>query len=248
MPIDGIVGLGVVNVSFIAPPGVTVTPWFWNLYYGGELSSPVFSWYTVPSSEFGAELTLGGTDTSKYEGEIVTVDLNQNISEIGGTWVIDQPAVFLDGVRALNISGDGKPLPPGISILDTGTPFIMPPDFNTTADLYAQISPSITEIDPVGVWGAPCAELERIAVNVTFTFGSGAQALNLTVPRAFFNLGEYPGQPGVCQALFVSPLPDEGSYYDGLPLWLVGSPLLKEYYSVWDGLNFRLGFAKAKHA
>lgn len=67
--------------------------------------------------------------------------------------------------------------------------------------------------------------------------------MNVTMPKQNFNLGEYPGQPGICQGPFVNSV--EPSYLPtGEGLWLIGSPLLKAYYTVWDGLNFRIGWAQ----
>ncbi|KAI1431718.1 acid protease [Xylaria sp. CBS 124048] len=68
--------------------------------------------------------------------------------------------------------------------------------------------------------------------------------INVTLPQAAFNLGEYPGQPGVCQAVFV-----HDAYADNFgPYWVLGSPLLKTYYTVWDGLNLEVGWAELAKA
>ncbi|CAJ2512165.1 Uu.00g051800.m01.CDS01 [Anthostomella pinea] len=70
---------------------------------------------------------------------------------------------------------------------------------------------------------------------------SGHVSMNVTLPAGSFNLGEYPGQLGICQAVFNSP-----GNMDAGSLWIIGSPLLKAYYTVWDGLNHKIGWATLK--
>lgn len=106
------------------------------------------------------------------------------------------------------------------------------------------------EIDPSGAWGAPCAVLDAVAPKrLTFSINNGTGSyFNLTLTHNFFNLGEYPGQPGICQAVFSHPvIPIADPLGEGRPVWILGSPILKEYYTVWDGLNLKVGFAKSAH-
>lgn len=224
MPVDGIMGLGAPNVT-----GIGQTPWYWNLYYSGQLASPVFAWYTPAGDINGAELTLGGIDDTKYEGEIPYTKLESS----RGGYSLRQSGLYIND-KILSKTGT--------AILDTGTAFMQTPDYQTAKKLYAAISPNITQIDKAGAWGAPCEDIDALAPEFTFTFGPVGGALNLTIPKSAFNLGEYPGQPGICQALFNNPL---GSVSIG-DIWLIGSPLLKQYYTVWDGVNNEVGWGKLK--
>ncbi|KAH8674021.1 aspartic peptidase domain-containing protein [Xylariales sp. PMI_506] len=224
MPVDGILGLGAPNVT-----GIGEVPWYWNLYYSGQLASPVFAFYTPAGDINGAELTLGGIDETKYEGEIpYTKVLNDR-----GGFTLDQTGLYIDGAVFSRT---------GIAILDTGTAFLQTPDYATAKKLYAAISPNITQIDKAGAWGLPCDQIEAIAPEFTFTLGPAGSALNLTVPREAFNLGEYPGQPGICQTLFNNPL----EFVSIGSVWLLGSPLLKQYYTVWDAINGEIGWGTLK--
>lgn len=246
MPIDGIMGLSIQATSN--------TSWFWNLYQSGQLDWPYFSFYTPPGDLDGGEVTLGGIDETKYEGAIQWTHGERNVSEGFQGFVLNQYAIYADGVQLTNgttttddDTAAAAPLPEGWTILDTGTAFMQVPDYGTAAQIYAQISPAIVQIDPAGAWGAPCDELDRVAPDLTFTLGgSAADAVNVTIPRAAFNLGEYPVLDGICQAIFSHPSEGlGGSWFVGdRAYWLVGSPLLKHYYTVWDGADLRIGWAQ----
>jgi hypothetical protein len=259
VPVDGILGLG---ISPQASADNSTTPSFWSWYNSGLLPEPVFSFDLIPGSEMGAELTLGGIDHSKYTGEIAYINLDQNTTSESQLYIVDLTTLFVDDKEVLvtgnysssNSSGSGcqapAPSEPGVAALDTGTAFLQAPDKQTVAEIYAQIAPEITEIDPNGAWGAPCAVLDAVAPELlTFSINNGTGSyFNLTLTRNFFNLGEYPGQPGICQAVFNHPIiPIADPLGEGRPVWILGSPLLKEYYTVWDGLNLNVGFAKSVH-
>jgi Eukaryotic aspartyl protease len=249
VPMDGILGMGI-NSELADDPIISS---FWNWYGSGLLPEPVFSFYLIPGSAHGAELTLGGIDHSKYKGELTYINLNQNVSALSEAFVIDLDTLFINDEEALvtgnystGLCGQPAPFKAGLAALDTGTAFLQTPDKTSAADIYRQISPDITQIDPAGAWGAPCAVLDAVAPKLTFAISSGDDMFHLTLPREFFNLGEYPGHPGICQAAFNNPVDSiEDPTGEGRPVWILGSPFLKSYFTVWDGLNLKVGFAEA---
>ncbi|KAI0132928.1 pregnancy-associated glycoprotein 2 precursor [Xylariales sp. AK1849] len=214
MPIDGIMGMG-------PPSSGTDKAWYWNLYANGLLDSPVFSFYTPPGELEGGVLTLGGIDNTKYTGQITYTAFS------GGGFTLAQSSILINGKAFTGSSAKGS------AILDTGTAFMQTPSYAVAKQLYAQISSQITQIDEAGAWGASCDVLDQVAPDLTFVLAGQ----KLVIPKKSFNLGEYPGQPGICQALFNNPLSNFGG-------WLVGSPLLKQYYTVWDGVNKKIGWAQ----
>ncbi|KAG6362651.1 hypothetical protein INS49_007743 [Diaporthe citri] len=243
--ISGIMGMGIYD------PSANDTPWYWNLVEDGQLESHLFSFY-IPPAELvgkldGGQVTLGGMDMSKVDGDIHWTNLSVDATPDVYTYVLDQSAIYADG-KILDPSVPNANLPNatafGYAFLDTGTAFMQTPDFDTAKAIYAQISPNITQIDPAGAWGAPCGQLDSIAPDLTFTLGNQTEALNLTIPKKYFNLGEYPGLPGICQAVFNNPTDGSETSLDDAPLWIAGSPLLDKYYTVWDGVDLRIGWGK----
>ncbi|KAJ0120769.1 hypothetical protein J7T55_015502 [Diaporthe amygdali] len=232
---------GIMGMSLPSPDSKN-TAWYWNLVNDGQLDSPLYSFYTPPGDIEGGQVTLGGIDESKVEGDITYTDLDATATNDFSAYVVDQFALYSDGKILTN--GSATPLPRGLAILDTGTAFMQTPDYATAKNIYAQISPNITQIDAAGAWGAPCDELEGFAPDLTFTLGTTAKSLNFTIPKRYFSLGEYPGQPGICQAVFNNPVPGTEISYDDTAVWLIGSPLLDKYYTVWDGVGLRIGWGK----
>lgn len=237
--ISGIMGMSLPNSAGRYPS------WYWSLVNSGQLDSALYSFYTPPGDIEGGQVTLGGVDNSKVKGAITYTSLDTSATNGLSAYVVDQFAVYSNG-KALKTSASSSaaPLPRGLAILDTGTAFMQAPDYTTAKNIYAQISPNITQIDPAGAWGAPCAQMEQFAPDLTFNLGTTAKALNVTIPRKYFSLGEYPGQPGICQAVFNNPVPGTEIDYDGSAVWLVGSPLLDKYYTVWDGKGLRIGWGE----
>ncbi|KUI68961.1 Cathepsin E [Cytospora mali] len=235
--IDGILGLEIQDESGLG--------FFWDLYDQGVLADPVYGVYAPPGQVTGGELTIGGVDDAKFDDQLVWLDLDpQSVGH--KTWAMNVQTIFISGDQLMVVSNnsDGKtPYPQSLSVLDTGTSFMMAPDYETARDIYAQISPRIYRIDSVGTWGALCSDMEAIKPELTFLFGSdGAMQLNVTIPSSFFNLRPYPGMDGVCQAVinnYESPQVNS----DGRGVWIAGSPLLKNYYTAWNGLDLKVGFA-----
>lgn len=239
-PISGILGMG------FQGPSVEETAWYWNLVEDGQLESPLFSLYIPPHDLAGGQVTLGGVDESKVEGNIAWTSLNVAASRELRSYVIDQSAIYADGKLLGGDTFDDSPAsaPYSYAILDTATAFIQTPNHAVAKAIYAEISPNITQIDRAGAWGTTCKLMASIAPDLTFSLGTGAEALNLTIPKTYFNLGEYPGQPGICQALFNNPTEDSTMFYNGTGVWIAGSPLLDKYYTVWDGVGFHVGWGK----
>ncbi|KAF1739008.1 Pepsin A [Beauveria bassiana] len=222
VPFDGVMGIGVQGATDM-PSGKA---WYWALYASGQLDSPEFSLYYPAGKVDGAEMTLGGTNPNRYRGDIHKVKLNRDAN-----FVVDQPSLTING----------KPLAAAANqqtILDSGTAYFAAPSKIVSA-FYKAISPKIKQLNHEA-WGVECDIIESLAVEITFTFGSGAETFNATMPRESFNLGPYEGKPGICQTVFSSIDALGGKF-------LVGGPLLKQYYTVWDGHNMEMGFAELKN-
>ena len=200
-PFDGILGMNIENST-------SYTTWYWNVYQSGQLPSPEFAFYIEPREVHGSQITLGGVDKGKYRGGITTIPLSpiSNDPRVQG-WVLQVPALYVNGNRVVNTSapGIGSPLPYAEAKLDVATSFMGSPNFESTRDVYAAISPEIIELDAVlGIWGATCDVVNRVATDVMFTVGAPGAQLNLTVPKENFNAGPLPGNETFCQAIYVN--------------------------------------------
>lgn len=222
VPFDGVMGIGRRGVS--STPNRK--PWYWQLYDSGQLDGPEFSMYYPAGKEDGAEMTLGGTNPERYTGDIHQVDFLGD----QGNFVVKQPALSINGEEF-------EPAADRNTILDSGTAYFATDDALVTK-IYQSISPKIKKLN-YEAWGVECDIVDDLAVDFSFTFGEGDNVFNATMPKEAFNLGPYEGKPGICQTVF-------SSLSLGRNTYLIGAPLLKYYYTVWDGLNMKMGFAELK--
>ncbi|KAF4448283.1 Pepsin B [Fusarium austroafricanum] len=238
--VDGIFGIGPPGESnFGTQINKTFTSTFWNLVEAGKLDPVVSFALNSGKDSSPGEITLGGVDSSKYEGELTKVKFNKEFVAVGKSWFIENPANYANN-KSIKSSNSSLPT---VALLDTGTAYIQTPDFQTAKNMYATISPEIKPLDKLGVWGAPCDVVKKLEPELTFTIGSGDKLVNLTMPKDAFNLGEHPAHPGKCQTVILNaPKP----VTDLANLWIIGGPVLKGYYTVWDGKNLELGVGKLK--
>ncbi|KIP06419.1 hypothetical protein PHLGIDRAFT_460435 [Phlebiopsis gigantea 11061_1 CR5-6] len=185
----------------------------------------LFSLLLTPEADGGAELTLGGTDSSKFTGSLTFASLTDPSS---GFWQLDSPGITVNGKSNTALKQTRT------FIFDSGTSNIVLPQDDTEA-IYALISPNIQPFaDEPGTYGIPCSEVASLpaAIAIAFTAQSGAQ-FALTIPSSELSVGPFRSEPSLCQTLINAA--DVGS--------IIGASLLKHYYSVWDLGNKRLGFA-----
>ena len=220
MPMDGIIGMS---------PG---SEWLWTLTAFNSAIKPIFSFYLNRGDDTTGQLTIGGSDPSQYSGDMKTVDLDDKT--LHGTWTIEVQGFTIDGKQ----NPSSKPLK---ALLDTGTAYMQAPDAQTVSDIYAAISSDIKPVGSLGVWGGPCDVMEKLAPTLTFTLGKEGNTVDMEIPKDSFNLGPLPGIPDICQGVFLDP---GISGYNGS--WIVGSPLIKGYYTEWDAEGLKWGVADLK--
>ncbi|CAK7242757.1 MAG: hypothetical protein STHCBS139747_004256 [Sporothrix thermara] len=253
-PIDGIMGLppasygaelggvGGSDSDIASDP----TPFLWQLNATGQLADGAV--FTVVLGEgnndtdAGGVLTLGAADASLVKGGAAGFTYAPWVDAFatrGAAWAVNQ-AGFSLSAKVGGSSSRHTIVTPGYAILDTGTAYMQAPDNETVANIYAAISDEIVPIDSVGSWGASCDTMEALAglgddLAMTFFFGN----ITATMPAAAFNQGPYPGLENICQAPILSPAAE---FDFGMPTWLIGSPLLKQYVTVYDAEQGRIGF------
>ena len=134
---DGILGLGFDSISINNVPTV-----FHNAMEQGQLTSSMFAFYLGDNAD--GELTFGGYDESKFEGEELTwVPLSESTY-----WRIDLDGVKIGGF----LSG------PTDAIVDSGTSLITGPKKDIT-----QIAKTIGATPTItGQWTVNCDALETM--------------------------------------------------------------------------------------
>ena len=215
---------------------------YWHLVETGQIPGPAFAFSLVSDRPGRAGvLTLGGTDRSQYiPATLRTIPLDWPLSESRTRWVVDVRGARVGGFTLTNSTD-------AVTLVDTGGSTIVTPDRNTTRELYGRMSDQIQPIDDFGSWGAPCDVLDRAARDVAFTLGSADRKVDVVVKKKFLNVGEFAGRPGICQGVYTDPERIAREPINGRPAWIFGSPLLRSYYTVWDGVERTLGFATPAH-
>jgi len=111
---DGILGMGYISISVDS-----VTPVWYNILNQGLVSQPVFSFWLSqnPSDPVGGELTLGGTDPTRYTGDFSYAPLTSDTY-----WQFDMADIQVGG-KSTGFCSSG----PCNAICDSGTSLIVGP-------------------------------------------------------------------------------------------------------------------------
>ncbi|KAF8142717.1 acid protease [Mycena galopus ATCC 62051] len=217
-PYDGILGLST---------DLSDTSFFHGLISQGL--PPIYGFYVTPHSVGGAELTLGGVDSSKFISQTIFAPL---VADAGGAWILNSLGIAVNGQTNNVLAVDTEVL------FDTGTTNVFLP-LTMAEALYAFISPEI-QLNPAepGAWGIPCSSVGSLPASVDFTLQSVAGVkFNVTIPSSELSVGPFAGNTSLCQTAFNS----WPSYFTIPPI--IGNSLFKHYYTTWDSGNLAVGFA-----
>ena len=208
---DGILGMGFTTISI---DGATTV--FENAIKQSVVDLPVFAFYLGDNGP--GELTFGGYDTSKFEGDLTYVDL------LAATyWEIGLDTISAGSYEASQ-NPDGSPI---TAIVDSGTSLIIGPKRE-----ISQLAQAVGAMPNIaGEYTIDCDKLNdtpdivfRIAGKDYVVKGSEA------VIRA----------KGICLFAFMgADFPPPG------PQWILGDVFMRQYYTVFNYLDKTVGFAKA---
>lgn len=208
---DGILGMGFTSISV---GGATTV--FENAMKQNVVDQPVFAFYLGDNAP--GELTFGGYDASKFEGDLTYVKL------VSATYW----EIALDKVSAGSYHSkpneDGSPT---TAIIDSGTSLITGPkkDINALA-LSIGAKPNI-----MGEYTIDCEKIDDLP-DITFTI-DGKEYM---VPSKAAVLQAQ----GVCVFAFMGvDFPKPG------PQWILGDVFMRQYYTVFNYQDETVGFAKA---
>ncbi|EIM82278.1 acid protease [Stereum hirsutum FP-91666 SS1] len=185
----------------------------------------LFSMLLTPEADGGAELLLGGIDSSKFKGDLI----NATLPGSGRTWELPSPSIFVNGQTTPLLNSERT------VIFDSGTSNVLF-STNTTEAIYALISPLIQpHASEPGTYGLPCSLIPTLPASISITFTSTSnEPFNLTIPSEELSVGPFADNATECQTLI--------NAFDGLEL--VGGSLLKHYYTVYDVGARTIGFAE----
>lgn len=208
---DGILGLGFTSISIDQTPTV-----FENAIDQHAVDQPIFSFYLGDNSP--GELTFGGYDAAKIDGDITYVKL-----ESATYWEI-----ALDGVTAGTYSSDPNTDGSSITaIVDSGTSLCTGPKKEVTAMALAiGAKPNI-----MGEYTVDCATIDSLP-DIVFTIDGN----EYTVPGKDAVLQAQ----GTCLFAFMGmDFPKPG------PQWILGDVFMRKYVTIFNYLDETIGFAKA---
>uniref|UniRef100_A0A8C6JUE9 cathepsin E n=1 Tax=Melopsittacus undulatus TaxID=13146 RepID=A0A8C6JUE9_MELUD len=206
---------GILGLAYPSLAVGGVTPVFDNMMAQNLVELPMFSVYL---STYGPGFLLfGGFDPSRFTGTLNWVPVTQQ-----GYWQIQLDNVQLGGAVTFCTSGCQ-------AIVDTGTSLITGP----TKDIKElQSFIGATPVDGE----VRCSNLS-VMPNVTFTING----LPYTLSAQAYTLMEYSDGMAFCTSGFqgMDVPPPAG------PLWILGDVFIRQFYSVFDRGNNRVGLAPA---
>ncbi|KAH7889011.1 aspartic peptidase domain-containing protein [Phlebopus sp. FC_14] len=235
--LSGIMGLGFSTIS-----SLQTTPFWQALYNANMLSQPLFGFYLeryVDSSQTvdaapGGTLTLGGTNTTVYTGNIEFIDMPSGSTP--SYWLQQVSSVTVQG-KSVSVSSDS-----GLAAIDTGTTLIGAPS-SIVSEIWSNVPGSMPLNGQYqGLYAYPCST----QISVSMSFGG----TNWPISSADMNLGSISisGSGASSSTQYcVGGIFDVGSSVgsgQGAPAWIVGDTFLKNVYSVYRANPPSVGFAQ----
>ncbi|XP_056367124.1 cathepsin E [Oenanthe melanoleuca] len=213
---DGILGLAYPSLAVDG-----VTPFFDNLMAQNLVELPIFSVYmsSNPESPQGGELLFGGFDSSRFTGTLNWVPVTQQ-----GYWQIQLDNIQLGGTVTFCAGGCQ-------AIVDTGTSLITGPTKEAK-----ELQNLIGAVAVDGEYVVECSSLSEMP-DLTFTING----LPYTLSAQAYILVEYGDGMEFCTSGFQgNDIPPPTG-----PLWILGDVFIRQFYSVFDRGNNRVGLAPA---
>jgi cathepsin D len=187
-----------------------------------KIDHNVFAFYLASGAKAGSVLNLGGTDSSLHTGDFSYVPLAK-AKAVLPYWVVSASDIKINGVSSKSCNW----LTGCYMVVDTGTSIFAGP---TTA--MAGLIKQIGTVQP------DCSNVSSLP---TVTINMGGKDFDLGPDFYVMRLKDDKTGKEQCQ------LGLQGMNA-GLPLWILGDPFLRKYYTVWDGEQQRVGFAPAKQS
>lgn len=223
---DGVLGLGLESLA--------LEPEFNFFSQMAKLNTamePAFGVFLAKSDDVASEIAFGGADRRRYDGELHWAPVSR--PELG-YWLISVRGVTVGG-KPLDICEDGT----CVAIADTGTSLIGVPR-DHVQDLHVALARKVednpTETDCREYPGPEIVfDLGEVSVTVgpeDYSRPAGLRVISNSTGEEQF----------LCRA---SLLPVDEAPSLGPKAWILGEPVLRKYYTAYDFLRKRVGFAPA---
>lgn len=184
-----------------------------------KIAHNIFAFYLTSNGASGSTITLGGTDEAFYTGDFSYVPLAKAASLLP-YWLVSASDIKVAGQS----TGACNRLTGCYMVVDTGTSVLAGPPSAMNA--------------LIGKIGNVNSDCSNAAALPTISFSMGGKDFDLGpdfyVLRQKDDQGKTECQLGI-----------EG-INAGVPIWILGDPFLRKYYTVWDAEQKRVGFATAK--
>jgi len=210
---------GILGMAFQSIAVDNITTPFQQLWNQKLIPENIFSFYLTSDPTKMGELTLGGTDTTHYTGSLAWIPLTS-----ATYWETNMPYVRL-GSDNTNYATTTK------VVLDTGTSTLAGPVADVK-NLAAALG--ATPVVPGEEYAILCEK------------GKTLPPLNIAIGTYVFTINgpdyliEEEGDPLCVLGILGLDIPAPAG-----PLWIMGDVFIRQYYTVFDYGNLRLGFAKA---
>lgn len=219
----------------------------------GAINSRLYSVFLNDVGDATGTILFGGVDTSKYTGDLTTLDLIPQGIETTDGETVNYVYEFVVAVTALSTTANGKTTSVFSSgdasgqsyqntlpvLLDTGSAA-----WTVPSSIYADVAALIPNLDDYG--NCPCASADA-DISLTLTFGA---AVPITVPVRDLVVPVYDAQTNVQNqttngeplcTFMLSP----GQENEDQPFLTLGDAVLRSMYVVFDLDNGQVSLAQA---
>ncbi|XP_069792567.1 pepsin A-like [Narcine bancroftii] len=207
---------GILGLGYASLAASGATTVFNNMVSQNLVPESLFSVYlSREGGHSGSEVVFGGLDSSHYTGSIYWVPVTRE-----AYWQIQIDRVTVNG--QIVACSYGCP-----AIVDTGTSLLVGP-----SSPINNIQQSIGAMENYyGEYSINCNDISSMP-NVVFTING----YDFPLPASAYALKQSDGGQEYCMSGFGA---------SGQSLWILGDVFIREYYSIFDMGNNRVGLAKA---
>ncbi|XP_026166324.1 gastricsin [Mastacembelus armatus] len=214
---DGILGL-----SYPAISAGGETPVMDNMISQNLLNADIFAFYLSRGGQQGSVLSFGGVDNNMYQGQVYWTPVTSQTY-----WQIGVNGFAINGQETGWCSQGCQ------SIVDTGTSMLTAPS-QYLGSLMQAIG---AQQNQYGMYVVDCSQVNNLP-----TLSFVISGVSFPLPPSAYIIQENQNGYQYC-SVGITPtyLPSQ----NGQPLWIFGDVFLREYYSIYDRTNNRVGFAAA---